>query len=175
LSALYEKYGSAIYGVITRIVKNRYTAEEVLQQTMLKAWNKMGDYDASKSSIYTWLNVIARSTSIDAVRLKRYKVEQKTDTLDPIIHDSRTSNINVSRIDIDRLTANLEPKYKDVLDKLYLEGYSQSEVAKLLDIPLGTVKTRIKFAIGILRKELENEKSLFLGMLLLIVLILLVC
>lgn len=172
---MYDKYGNAIYGVITRIVKNQNTAEEVLQQTMLKAWNKMEDYNESKSTIYTWLNVIARSTSIDAVRLKRYKVEQKTDTLDPLVHDNRTSSINTSKIDIERLTANLEPKYKEVIDKLYLEGYSQSEVAKLLDIPLGTVKTRVKHAIGILRKELENEKNLFFGILFFIILIFLIC
>lgn len=161
--------------MITRIVKNQNTAEEVLQQTMLKAWNKMEDYNEAKSSIYTWLNVIARSTSIDAVRLKRYQVEQKTDSLDPLVHDNRTSSINVSKIDIDRLTANLDQKYKDVLDKIYLEGYSQSEVAKILDIPLGTVKTRVKYAIGILRKELENEKSLFFGILFFIILIIWIC
>ncbi len=175
MTALYEKYGNAIYGVITRIVKNQNIAEEVLQQTMLKAWNKMENYNESKSSIYTWLNVIARSTSMDAVRLKRYQVEQKTDTLDPLVHDSKTSNINVSKIDVGRLTANLEPKYKDVLDKLYLEGYSQREVSDILDIPLGTVKTRVKYAIGILRKELENEKSLFLGILFFIILIICLC
>jgi len=159
--------------VITRIVKDKNTAEEVLQQTMLKAWNKIDDYDSGKSSIYTWLNVIARSTSIDAVRLKRYQNIQKTDSLDPLVHDYSNSYISSSKIDVDKLTAKLDPKYKIVLDKLYLEGYSQSEVSKLLDIPLGTVKTRVRQAIVLLQEELKEEKNLFFGMLLMLILLIL--
>ena len=170
---MYSKYGDAIYGVITRIVKDKNTAEEVLQQTMLKAWNKIDNYDSGKSSVYTWLNVIARSTSIDAVRLKRYQNIQKTDTLDPLVHDHSSNYISSSKIDVDKLTAKLDPKYKVVLDKLYLEGYSQSEVSKLLDIPLGTVKTRVRQAITILREEVKEEKNLFFGILFMLILLIL--
>jgi len=167
MSKLYEKYSDAIFGVICRIVKDKNTSEEVLQQTMLKAWNKMADYNPEKSSMYTWLNVIARSTSIDKVRLVGFKNQQKTDSFDPLVHDYSVSTTTSSKIDVAKLISGLEPKYKLILDKLYLEGYSQSDLSREFDIPLGTVKTRVKQALDILRNELKEEKNLFLRSILL--------
>lgn len=69
------------------------------------------------------------------------------------------------------LLGKLEEKNKIVLDKIYLQGYTQSEVAKELDIPLGTVKSRVKIALNILRDQLHEEKRYFLGVFIIIILI----
>lgn len=158
-------YGGAIFGLITRIVKDKMIAEEVLQQTMLKAWNSIGFYDKNKGSLYTWLSTIGRNTAIDKVRLKNYQNQQKTDLFDPLVHDKGRQSESSSKLDVAELTKNLDDKYKLILDKIYLEGFSQSEVSKELDIPLGTVKTRLRQALLILRNELKDEKHLFLGFL----------
>lgn len=173
LSHLYKNYSASIFGIITRTVKEKEIAEEVLQQTMLKIWDKIEQFDETKSSLFTWISVIARNTAIDKVRLKSYQNRNKTEDLEPHVYDYGHSENNTSKIDVQRLTVNLDPKYKIVLDKMYLEGYSQSDIAKELDIPLGTVKTRLRKAISILRNELKDEKKLFLGMLMASLLILL--
>ena len=72
LSDLYDKYSSALFGVISRIIYDGSVAEDILSQTMLKAWNKIETYDENKSSLFTWLATIARNTSIDKKRLNRY-------------------------------------------------------------------------------------------------------
>ncbi len=173
LSHLYKNYSASIFGIISRTVKEKEIAEEVLQQTMLKVWDKIDQFDDTKSSLFTWISVIARNTAIDKVRLKSYQNRNKTEDIEPHVYDYGHSENNSSKIDVQRLTLNLDPKYKIVLDKMYLEGYSQSDIAKELDIPLGTVKTRLRKAISILRNELKDEKKLFLGMLMASLLILL--
>jgi len=165
ISALYDQYSGALLGVIIRIVKNKELAEEILQKTFLKVWEKISSYDSNKSNLFTWIVSIARNTAIDHVRLKGFSNLQKTDSLDTSVYDINTTNIETDGIDVKMLLSKLDEKYKIVLDMMYLQGYSQSEISKKLDIPLGTVKTRAKAAIKILRQELINEKNLFFGIL----------
>jgi len=131
LCYLYEHYGAAINGIITRILKSENLAEEVLQQTFLKIWDKIETYDSAKSTLFTWMARIARNV------------------------------INESSIDAHSLIKKLEEKHRIILDYIYLQGYTQSQVAKELDIPLGTVKTRVRKAIMELREYLKSEESLF--------------
>lgn len=166
-------YADSLFGIIVRIVNNKGLAEEILQQTMLKVWNKIDTYDGEKSSFFTWICVIARNTALDKKRLKSFEHRQKTDSLDATVYDIESEMINSSGIDVEKLTSALDPKYKLVLDKLYLEGYSQRDLADELDMPLGTIKTRIRTAINILREELKDEKKYFIGVLVLLMILLL--
>ena len=175
ISLLYENYSSAIFGVILRIIPDKGLAEEILQKTFVKAWNKFDSYNSSKSSLYTWLSAIARNASIDIIRLKKYQDQNKTESLDPNVYDYKSSYTSLDHLDTNKLLKQLDEKYRIVLDMMYLQGYSQSEIAKKMDIPLGTVKTRIRSAINILKETLKNEKKLFIGFLLLTTLILLLC
>lgn len=165
MTLMYNQYSPSIFGVILRIIHDREIAEEVLQQSFLKAWNKIESYNASKSSLYTWLSAIARNTSIDKVRLKSYQTRNKTESLDTSVYDSESIHTNMDHLDTKKLLNNLDPKYRIVLDMMYLQGYSQSDISDKLDIPLGTVKTRVRAAIKFLRQELKDEKALFLGFL----------
>ena len=167
LAQLYDEYASPLLGIIIRIVKNKELAEEILQQTMLKVWNKISLYDPDKSNLFTWIAKIARNTAIDKSRLKSFSNIQKTDSLDSTVLDIAESQESSLKMDVQKMTSILDPKYKLVLDKLYLEGYSQSDLSKELDIPLGTIKTRVRMAINILRTEFKDEKKYFLGLLLL--------
>lgn len=155
-------------GIIIRIVRNKGVAEEILQQTMLKVWGSIDQYDENKSTLFTWMSIIARNSAIDKRRLVSFQNNQKTEEIDNLVYTSKTVSSSSSGIDVARLTEKLEGKYKDVLDHVYLMGYTQAEAAKALDIPLGTVKTRLRQAIVILREELKEEKNLFLGMLVLL-------
>lgn len=173
LSNLYDNYSGAVFGIIYRTLPNKSIAEEVLQQTMLKAWQKIETYDSSKSSLFTWLSTIARNTAIDKRRLKSFEMNQKTDSLDTHVYHASTSQKSGAKIDVERLTKNLDEKYKTVLDLMYLQGYSHSEISEKLDIPLGTIKTRLRTAVKILREELKHEKSFFMGIFLMILILML--
>ncbi len=173
MSKAYDLYSGATLGIISRIIDNPPIAEEILQQTFLKVWNKIDSYDASKSSFFTWLSTIARNTAIDKKRLKSYENQNKTDSLDSSVYANATVSEDQSALDVEKITKMLEPKYKIIIDKLYLEGYSQRDLAEELNIPVGTIKTRIRAAMNILRDKLKDEASLFVGVVLLILLMIL--
>lgn len=172
LKQLYKAYSDVLFGNIFRITNNHQLSQEILQTTFLKVWNNIDSYDSSKGGLYTWLNRIARNSTLDHVRLKKYKNQQKTDSLDITVYSRNKTFVNANKIDVDKLLSKLEEKNRVVLDKIYLQGYSHSDAAKELDIPLGTVKSRLRIALQILRQEIKNEKNLFFGFLILIVLLL---
>jgi len=163
LSALYNKYSGALNGIITRIVGSEKVAEEVLQQTFLKIWEKIYQFDETKSTLFTWMASIARNSAIDKVRLKKFQNEQLINSWESKHIDSQIITTKSSNIGTTNLLSKLEPKYKEVLDCIYLQGYSQSQAAKLLNIPLGTIKRRISIGIKLIREELSEEISLFMG------------
>lgn len=154
---LYDAYSEALMGIIISIVKSPKLAEEVLQQTFLKIWKGIDSYDPSKAKLFTWMARIARNTAIDQVRLKRSEYQSKTDVFQAKIHDQPIS-MNEAILDIEKLLSRLDEKYRVVLDLVYLKGYSHNEAAQLLNIPLGTVKTRLRAAISTLREIVQREK-----------------
>lgn len=173
LSYLYDQYAGSLMGIIVRILGNKEVAEEILQKTMLKVWNGINTFDPNKSSLYTWMATIARNSAIDKRRLKSFQHQEKTDSIDSLVYQPQGGETSTAGIDVSKLTAKLEPKYKDVLDYVYLMGYTQQETSEKLGIPLGTVKTRLRLAIKSLGEELKNEKGLFLGLLITLLILLL--
>lgn len=176
LAYIYDHYSGALNGIIVRILRSEKLAEEVLQQTFLKIWDKIDLYDESKSQLFTWMSRIARNTAIDAKRLKKYEHLQNTCTFDLNKHDEKKNHIGLDGMDVQSLVSKLDEKHKIVLDYVYLNGYTQSETAEHLGIPLGTVKSRVRKAMVDLRGILNDEKVLFAGSFTtIIILILLVC
>jgi RNA polymerase sigma-70 factor (ECF subfamily) len=171
LSYLFDNYSGALNGIITRILGSEKLAEEVLQQTFLKIWNKIELYDESKSQLFTWMSRIARNAAIDVKRLKKYENNKNTYSLDLNVHNGQKDHMNLASIDAHSLIAKLDEKHRIILDYIYLNGYSQSETAKELQIPLGTVKTRARRAILDLREILKDEKMLFTGSFTLIIIL----
>lgn len=170
LEAFYDKYAAALLGVINRIVGDVQIAEEVLSQSMLKVWNKIDTYKQSKSGLFTWSMAIARNSALDKKRLKSFENRKKTDDLTSTVNKVQSES-PISTLVTDKLLRLVDDKYGDVLQKIYLEGYSQSETAELMDIPLGTVKTRLRKAIQILREELKDEKKLLYSIIIIITII----
>jgi RNA polymerase sigma-70 factor (ECF subfamily) len=171
LSELYDQFSKPLLGIIFRILGDRNVAEEVLQQTMLKAWNNIQQFDQTKGTLFTWLCTIARNSALDKGRLKSFQATQKTESIDTTVYTNRSVQTDANSIDVQKLLSKLDNKYKEVLDLVYLNGYSQSEAAEKLDIPIGTVKTRVRHAISLLSDELKNEKGLFIGFLLIVALL----
>jgi RNA polymerase sigma-70 factor, ECF subfamily len=151
VSMLYDKYSKALFNAILQVVRAKDIAEEVLQDTFIKVWRNIDSYNVEKGRLYTWLFNIARNTAIDATRSKNFK--QKNDHLDASesTENQPTTAINTDTIGVEKLTELLSPEHKIVIDLIYFQGFTQAEVSIYLDIPLGTIKTRVRTAIKILR------------------------
>lgn len=156
---LYDNYSPALYGIILRIVPSEALAQEVLQDVFLKVWNNADKYDSGKGKLFTWLAQITRNAAKDALRSSHYKHDEKTEMLaDNVGNDSSLSvHPHIADSGLRKTIDNLDEKYKRIIDLLYFQGYSHSEAAEELDIPIGTLKSRVRKAILELRRVLGNE------------------
>lgn len=143
--------------MIFRIIKKEEIAEEVLQDVFVKIWEKFDNYDATKGKLFTWLLNVARNQAIDKTRSKEISKGQKTSGIDNLV--SRIDNAeyieqSIESIGVKEVLNSLPEEQKFVVEYLYLKGYSQSELAEEYNIPLGTVKTRLRLAMQQLRLSL---------------------
>jgi RNA polymerase sigma-70 factor (ECF subfamily) len=154
LDYLYERYAGALYGVIKRILQKDEQAEELLQDAFLKIWNKIENYDAAKGRLFTWMLNVTRNLAIDKTRSREISNESKTAGLENLVSkvDSRESvEQPVEIIGVAESLSSLPEDQRFVVEYLYWRGYTQSELAEEFNIPLGTVKTRLRLAMIQLR------------------------
>lgn len=153
---IYNKYGAALYGVILRIVQSEETAEDVFQEALVKVWKNADRYDGSKGRLFTWLLNICRNLAIDTIRSKKFQQSRKSLPLENSVYNNSkfSSEMATDHIGLKKVINGLEEKYRQVIELVYFQGYTQKEVEETLQIPLGTVKSRIRIAIRELRKLL---------------------
>jgi RNA polymerase sigma-70 factor (ECF subfamily) len=158
LAYIYKHYAHALFGVIFRILQQQEHSEDVLQETFIRIWNGARTYDASKGRLYTWMLNIARNKAIDKLRSKEAGASKLTEDIDSslvFINTQQQIHFVPELVDIKELTERLRPEQKELLDLVYFFGFTQTEAATRLKIPIGTVKSRIRRAIGELRKYFE--------------------
>lgn len=157
---LYDNYSKALFGVINSIVNNQEESEDVLQNTFIKIWNNFDSYDASKGRLYTWMLNIGRNMAIDSTRSKHEKVKNKIqEPTDAVYHkhnlfveDNRHESIGL-KVMVD----GLKDDQREIIDLAYYQGYTQDEISKKLNLPLGTVKTKVRQALLSLREITKEE------------------
>lgn len=149
-SYLYDSYSGALYGVILKVLSREDWANDVLQEVFVKIWRNIAQYDATKGRLYTWMLNIARNAAIDTLRSKNFQQEQKTFDIDNTVHINNqklTNSTNIDHVGVKKILTTLKEDFRVVIDLAYFQGYTQDEIAKALNIPLGTVKTRIRSAL----------------------------
>ncbi|CAN5498934.1 sigma-70 family RNA polymerase sigma factor [soil metagenome] len=159
LNYLYDHYSSALNGVIYRIIGQEELSSEVLQDAFIKIWTNIHSYDPKKGKLFTWMLNISRNLAIDKIRSKEYKKSAETDDIVKNVSVYDKSNMletNTDDIGVKDLLKKLQPDQEMIIDLLYFQGYTQSEVAKEYDIPLGTVKTRLRNGLINLRKFISK-------------------
>ena len=163
LAELYDRYSPTLLGLAKRVLGNTSDAEEVLQEVFVHVWNHAGRYDAGRSSVPTWLVLIARSRAIDRLRSRRVveRTHEAAQQESPGEHTSPEGADNVfmqeRRERVRRELAKLPPEQREVLEMAFYQGLTQTEIATRADIPLGTVKTRTLLAMKKLRNALRPE------------------
>ena len=165
ISIIYDKYAPALYGVVLRIVRSEEIAEDVMQDSFLKIWKNGQQYNSSKGTLFTWLLNIARNTAIDKTRSANFRRSDKIQSVDDFVSNkvSKIGNIKPEHIGVKELVNNLDPKYKEVIDLIYFNGFTQQEVADHLGIPLGTVKSRIRIALRELKSIFDVQTVLIIS------------
>ena len=155
---LYDHYSGALLGVISRIIKKEELAEEILQDVFLKVWDRIETYDATKGKLFTWMLNIARNQAIDKTRSKEFSKGKKTDDIETLVSKVDRSEFSETRIEaigLQELLKSLPEEQRFVIDQHYLKGYTQAEMAEEFNLPLGTVKTRMRLAMIELRNLLK--------------------
>ncbi len=156
---LYDQYSGALLGVISRIIKRETIAEEVLQDVFLKIWDRIETYDPSKGRLFTWMLNIARNQAIDKTRSKEYSKDKKTGDIENYVnridHEEYVEQ-KVEAIGLQEILNALPEDQRFIIDQHYLKGYTQTEISEEFNLPLGTVKTRMRIAM----KELRNLLTL---------------
>lgn len=138
------------------------SAEELVQEVMMKVWLKADAYDSSKAAASTWIFTLTRNARIDYLR-KHSRHTDKTEplTTDDIFDDDETNQPYVylhqtrAETQVKDLLGGLPPEQSQCLKKMYMEGKSHSEISNELDLPLGTVKSRVRLALKRLQTKLE--------------------
>jgi len=159
LEELYDRYGKIVYSLILRIVKDGATAEDLVQETFLRIWNRVQAFDAGKGSIGPWLIAVARNRAIDHLRSaggRERNALEFNETDHPALFTDMEHGLLVSD-DARRVKAavdRLSPHQRQVIELAYFEGLSQSEMAERMGQPLGTVKTWVRTALKNLRDDL---------------------
>jgi RNA polymerase sigma-70 factor, ECF subfamily len=156
LRALHDDHASALWSYALRLTGgDRDRAEDLVQETLLRAWRHPEALDASRGSVRSWLFTTARNLAIDAWRRPVRKAEVVTDQLPEHAISDETDRMLQSWLVAEAL-AQLSPAHREVLVECFYGGRSVSEAAQRLGVPPGTVKSRTHYALRALRLALEE-------------------
>lgn len=155
---LYHRYSRSVLGLALRRIGDRGRAEDAVQETFASIWRSAARYDARKGPGAPWLYTVARNTVIDALRRSPEAAigdGPEQTSADPGPAEAAESGWTSWRVH--RAVATLPEAERVVIELAYWSGLSQSEVAEFLNVPLGTVKTRTRTALGRLADSLEGD------------------
>jgi RNA polymerase sigma-70 factor, ECF subfamily len=161
---LYDATARSVFGIVLKVLQDRAQAEEVTQEVYVDAWRHAARFDSAEGSLRSWLNTIAHRKAVDRVRSseRRTSREERHSALESGRPEPDVSEVVLARDAGRRVRAALQqlPDVQRIaLELAYFEGRSQREVAEFLEVPLGTVKTRIRDAMKRLRRYLGEEDS----------------
>lgn len=163
LQALYRKYSSRVFSLIYRIVENRSAAEELLQDTFYRLWERPHFYSAEKGTLVSWLLTVGRNIALDHKRKESRRAAHHVITpgdgegfdIENLPEIGALTDPDLSR-SIRQAMESLPPAQKSTLEMAYFEGLTHQELAERTGESLGTVKTRIRLGISKLREALRS-------------------
>jgi RNA polymerase sigma-70 factor (ECF subfamily) len=154
-SYLYDNYAGALYGVVKQIVTDTEMCNDVVQEVFVSIWRKIDSYDATKGRLFTWMLNVARNASIDKVRSRNYQQSLKQQPIDDNELSHPVVRMGIDDFGLKKVLGKLKDEQRMLVDLSYYQGYTHEQIAKALNIPLGTVKTRLRTALMQLRTMLS--------------------
>jgi RNA polymerase sigma-70 factor (ECF subfamily) len=162
-AAFYDQTHRLVFGLALRILNDRGIAEEVTTDVFMQVWRQAGNFETMRGTPLSWLMTIARTRSIDRLRASSH-LRQENETLDAVTHKAASAespekaSIYAERQKLVReALTQLTPDQRVLIEAAYFEGLSQSELAERFSLPLGTVKTRVRAGMMLLKKHLAAK------------------
>jgi RNA polymerase sigma-70 factor (ECF subfamily) len=165
LEALYDRYGKVAYSLARRILADATLAQDVVQEVFLSLWRNAGRFDAGRGTVATYLLSMTHHRAVDAVRreenLRRWRTTDEVLEFAPDPGSGVEDEVEASerRAQVRAALAELPPAQREALALAYFGGYTQREVASLVGVPLGTVKTRMAAGMRKLKDSLSDAAS----------------
>jgi RNA polymerase sigma-70 factor (ECF subfamily) len=159
LAELYDRYGGMTFRLILRMVRDRGIAEDLVQETFLRVWNRAGGFDSERGAVGPWLLAVARNRAIDYLRCQGRRTESTFD-LNETDHPSLFADLDTDMLNFDvarqvkKALDQLSAQQREAIELAYFEGMSQTEIAERMKQPLGTVKTWMRRALQQMRETL---------------------
>lgn len=165
LKKLYDRFNKILFGMVYKILRDREETEDLMQEIFVKIWNRADQYDSTRGTVYSFIATLARNRAIDRTRSRVFKNRGKDSYVindDEYSFNLSTENPNPEEkielteraVEVRKALAKLNVKERQVLYISYFHGLSQSEIAEKIDIPLGTVKYRMRQGMIKLREML---------------------
>ncbi len=154
---LYDKYCGALHGILMKFVRRTDVADDLLQDVFVKIWKHIDAFDPARGTLFTWMLNIARNHAIDYLRSSNYKeqslhVDNELFSLYTHYINDNSSNSSMAEFkDLQKKALQLDAKYAEVIDMIFFYGCTQEQTARILKLPLGTVKTRARKGLGLLK------------------------
>lgn len=154
--ALYERYGNLVYSLALRVVRHQVMAEEVTQDVFLKVWQQPTRWNPALGQFSSWLLTITRNAGIDRLRKERRHWTPSQHQAEPLLELGEETAISDNPYWYDglilaRLLQQLPSEQRQLIELAFYQGYTHSELAENLQLPLGTVKTRLRTGLQKLR------------------------
>jgi RNA polymerase sigma-70 factor (ECF subfamily) len=158
LDQLYDAYHRQAIGVAYSVLRDRTEAEDVVQEAFLAAWRARDRYDSAKGTTRTWLLTMVRNRAIDALRSRQVRRSEALDEARPLPDDCDVAATVLAGLDADWLRTalgSLSPEQRRAVELAYFAGLTHVEIATRLELPLGTVKGRLRLALERLRSLVQ--------------------
>lgn len=147
-AGLYDELAGLVFGIVNRVVRNRALAEEIAQEVFIDVWRRAPRYERSKGSARSWVSTIAHHRAVDRVRSEESgrARDDRVGRLEPTDTDGVADEVedHFERDRVRRALDHLTPVQRQTIELAYYGGHTYRQVAALLDMPEGTVKTRIR-------------------------------
>lgn len=160
-AGLYDRHGRAAYSLAYRMMGERQAAEDLVQESFLRVWQRAAGYRAERGSVRTWILSIVHNRGIDLLRSNvsrrraHERVEATAQTSQPSEAFSEAWR-NSQREHVRQALSTLPQEQLRILELAYFSGYTHAEIADLLDLPLGTVKGRMRLGLQKVRSFFDN-------------------
>ncbi len=158
-----SRYGDLVWSLARRYLGNHMEAEDAVQEIFIEIWNNAGRYDRNVASEVAFISTITRRRLID--RLRQFNRRPGMESIDDQVGASQpavptTLDDDAEVAQVERVLSDMDPKHREILSMSLYEGYSHSEIAETLEMPLGTVKTRVRRGLMHVREQLKLAEEL---------------
>jgi RNA polymerase sigma-70 factor (ECF subfamily) len=155
-AALYDRFAARVYGLLLKLLRNRTDADDVLQETFIQVWNRAGHFDPERSVPEGWILMLARSRALDRLRRRPTTSTMAIPEASDVVEPGSDLLRQEAAIALQLALAGLPAEQSEPIRLAFLDGRTHDQIARLLEQPLGTVKTRIRLGMLRLRDRLNE-------------------